>query len=536
MRVGRVRRLRSPLLRTGPAHAAGETLLGLVVVTFGLLVLEPHLPVHPQGLRGHAGLFPLAGVCSILWRALRLRPLAGSWPNQIIREGVIGGVLGLVIGGSVALCAWMAIAAPHTIVGHLAVLLVSPQRALPPGATYRLSEGYLEALAGFAVALALLVRCGIHLWLCWNRLRRVRLRWALTHAHLTVVAAGAGLLGVLLVGSHLRSSDVLLYLVYLIVGTVTALGVVLLPSALFSSVVARRTTRRIEALVAATSALRAGDYGIRVPVEGEDEIARLQADFNAMAADLDRALRDLHTERDTVATLLQARRELIASVSHELRTPVATLRGYLESTRTHLNGAPPPTLRQDMQVMEREVLRLQGLIDDLFTLARAEIDRLDLRCVPTDVGLVVQHAVETIAPLAWQAGNIQVVAQVAADVPAALVDAGRLEQVVQNLLHNAVRHTPPGGVVAVVATADATAVVLEVEDTGEGIAPADLPRIWERFYRTQDTYTRPGGGTGLGLALVKELTEAMGGSVAVQSRLGEGTCFTLRLPLRDDPT
>ncbi|HEY7833370.1 MAG TPA: ATP-binding protein, partial [Ktedonobacterales bacterium] len=122
----------------------------------------------------------------------------------------------------------------------------------------------------------------------------------------------------------------------------------------------------------------------------------------------------------------------------------------------------------------------------------------------------------------------------------ALADAGRLQQILQNLLHNAVRHTPPGGIVAVSAvTCDEYTVALRVRDTGEGIAPDDLPHIWERFYRTTAARQRDGqaepdgaesGGTGLGLALVKELAEAMGGSVAVESVPGEGSSFTVRLP------
>jgi signal transduction histidine kinase len=264
-----------------------------------------------------------------------------------------------------------------------------------------------------------------------------------------------------------------------------------------------------------------------------------------MAADLERAVAELQTERDTVAALLRERRELIASASHELRTPVATLRGYLESTLAHWNGQPPATLRHDLEVMERETIHLQRLIGDLFTLARAEVGRLELRRTPTDVGLVVRRIVETQAPLAWQGSRVQVVAVVASGLPLALVDASRLEQVLRNLLHNAVRHTPPGGIVALEASDEAgeASVVgagagavsagwvrLRVKDTGEGIAPEELPHIWERFYRAESARARGDGGSGLGLALVKELTEAMGGTVGVESTPGEGSCFTVRLP------
>jgi signal transduction histidine kinase len=249
-----------------------------------------------------------------------------------------------------------------------------------------------------------------------------------------------------------------------------------------------------------------------------------------MAANLERAMCQLQGERDTVAGLLQARRELIVSVSHELRTPMATLRGYLETTLNHWEDIPPATLQHDLQVMEDEVIRLQALVEDLFTLSRAEVGRLTLRCEATDVGMLVKRIVDARAPLAWRASRIEVAADVPGNVPPALVDASRLEQVLQNLLHNAVRHTPPGGIVAVALAAGANSIALQVKDTGEGIAPVDLPHIWERFYQASSQRTRTSSSAGLGLALVKELIEAMGGSVSVDSVVGEGSCFTIHLP------
>jgi len=167
--------------------------------------------------------------------------------------------------------------------------------------------------------------------------------------------------------------------------SIIALAAVVPPFALFSYLVIRRTTSRVKELAIATSILRRGNYAVRVPVVGEDEVAQLQTNFNAMAVNLERAMRDLQGERDRVAALLQSRRELIANVSHDLRTPVATLRSYLETTLTHWEGTPQPTLQHDLQVMENEVIRLQSLVEDLFTLARSEVGRLTLRCMPTDV-------------------------------------------------------------------------------------------------------------------------------------------------------
>ncbi|MDP9366288.1 MAG: ATP-binding protein, partial [Chloroflexota bacterium] len=128
-----------------------------------------------------------------------------------------------------------------------------------------------------------------------------------------------------------------------------------------------------------------------------------------------------------------------------------------------------------------------------------------------------------------------VLAEAPSDLPPVLADPDRLEQAVRNLVANAVRHTPPGGVVLLSAAPDQESILIQVKDTGEGIATEDLPHVWERFYRAGAARDRDGGGAGLGLALVKELTEAMGGSVAAESTPGAGSCFSLRLPAAPSP-
>jgi signal transduction histidine kinase len=315
----------------------------------------------------------------------------------------------------------------------------------------------------------------------------------------------------------------------LLVLGLTASVVLLPPAALISFLVLRRTTRRLEDLAAATEALRAGRLATRVLVSGGDEVSQLQIDFNAMAADLERTLRDLQAERDRVTGLLEARRQLVATVSHELRTPVTTVRGYLESTlrRDQVGSAE---LRADLETALREVTRLQRLIEDLFALSRAEVGRLDLRLESIDVGVIVQRLVDTAAPLAWRQRRVQVIAELPPDLPRVQADVARLEQVVSNLLSNAVRHTPPGGLVAAAVSAEADAVRVDVRDTGEGIGPDELPHVFDRFYRGASADGERHDGAGLGLALVKELAQAMGGSVAATSTPGEGSCFTARFP------
>jgi signal transduction histidine kinase len=251
-----------------------------------------------------------------------------------------------------------------------------------------------------------------------------------------------------------------------------------------------------------------------------------------MADDLEHTVADLGAERDRVTGLLEARRQLVAGVSHELRTPIATVRGYLESVLRR-DGALPADLRGDLQVADSEVTRLEGLIDDLFTLSRAEAGRLDLRLEPTDVGALVRTLMETQAPLAWRQRQVQLVVDVPSKGPIGLVDPRRVTQIVSNLLSNAVRHTPPGGLVAATVTAPDHTVRIEVRDTGEGIPAQVMPLIFKRFYQgstaggPDDDETR---GAGLGLALVKELAESMGGGVEASSQVGEGSCFAVWLP------
>ena len=518
-------------LHAHPARAIAEGLIAqTLALLWGLLIVPRQLsPADRAIFHGPViVIIFISGVASLLWAAFRMRRADRWWRGLLVN---IAGAAILAVAPTIiltlALQSLLSSATPEQL------------RSLATGQSL-VSIFFTRYVGMWMVVLSgafLFVRGGIALLVRWNRLRQRSLVWALTNAHLLVVVIGASVLCGLVVVTdvyytHSLEPQILPVLVFFGILTVIAVIVVLPPSALFSYIFARRTTRRLRALATATNTLREGDYSVRVPVQGGDEVAQLQGNFNAMAADLAAAVHDLEAERDTVAQLLTARRELVASVSHELRTPVSTLRGYLESARAHWNeeDTPPASLRHDLEIMERETRRLQTLIEDLFTLARAEVGKLDLRCVPADVGDEVRRLAETVAPLAWQSGRVEVVAEVAPDLPLALVDCNRLNQVLQNLLHNGIRHTPPGGIVAISASADAERVLLQVKDTGEGIAPEDLPHIWERFYRSDRARMQSASGSGLGLALVKELTEAMGGSVAIESTLEQGSSFTVAVP------
>ena len=514
--------------RVGILRALAETFFAGVILTMSLVLVSDYVQPNVTG----QGFLFLSPACALLC-ALRLR-----WPehrrvrHRLLREGAVAVALSVILSG-----------------GLLAIAFALGWRQSLASTNF--GAGGISLVLAASGPAFLVFRTGLWLWRFWDRLRRRRLLWALTHAHLTVVVLAVVLFAVLVTfqvvqpdystrfvpeqgGPAALLVDRLVLTIFPLFGviavvTVILLAVVLPPSAIFSYFVARRTTRRLEALAAAAKSLREGDYTARVDVLGEDEVAQLQADFNAMAKDLGRTVGELQAERDKVTSLLQSRRDLIANVSHELRTPVATIRGYLESTLAS-RDTEPPKLQHDLEVMEREVGHLQMLIEDLFTLSRAEVGELVLAREPVDVGAIVRRTVDTVAPLAWQGGRVEVVAQVPLDLPSALADERRLEQVLSNLLHNGVRHTPPGGIVAVIAAAEQDAVRIEVRDTGEGIPSEDLSYVWERFYRGESARADDSRGAGLGLALVKELTEAMEGTVKVESVLGEGSCFTVRLP------
>ena len=512
----------SPFFNTHPARAILETLVTGLALWFTLLLLKPFL----SSLILRLGICLGIGLICVIFSTLRLQLPGGSNRRQLLFEASAGSIVSFLLA-----CV------------ELPVILFLLQGVSLNPLWRGSSRPLLTVLIGLLLNVAVfsVVRAGVRLWLLWAQLRHRQLLWSLTHAHVMILVLGAGLLLIVFEALIIYNSpDVFLVVsstLGLIVLALIALLVVLPLSALFSYLVMRRTTDRIKSLATATSTLRGGDYAVRVPVAGEDEVAQLQTDFNMMAIDLERSVRELRQERDRVATLLQQRRELVANVSHELRTPVATVRGYLETTLMHWeeqsrhSSQSPPTLYHDLTMMEHEVIRLQTLVEDLFTLASAEVGKLTLRCEPTNVGALIQRIVETATPLIWRTNKIELVADMPAEPTepvVALVDAMRLEQALQNLLHNAVRHTSPGGIIAFVACAEAQAVVLQVKDTGEGIAPEDLPHIWERFYQANHSHTSVSG-AGLGLAMVKELIEEMGGTVAVESVVGEGSCFTLRL-------
>lgn len=242
-------------------------------------------------------------------------------------------------------------------------------------------------------------------------------------------------------------------------------------------------------------------------------------------------------ERAKAERAEQSRRELIVNVSHELRTPVASIRGHLEALlKSYEEGDSrtnsPEALHKYLTIVHRESVRLGALVDDLFSLARTEASELRLHIEAIDAGEVVEEVYQTLTPLARRERLITVVRSVSPGLPLVKADQQRLTQVLLNLVRNAITYTPDGGIVSItLKKATAHNLELTVADTGIGIPQEDLERVFERFYRTDASRARTSGGFGLGLAIVRDLVTAMGGSVSVASKVGEGSCFRVLLSI-----
>jgi len=290
-----------------------------------------------------------------------------------------------------------------------------------------------------------------------------------------------------------------------IVGVV---GLVLAVTVAVTAVVATRLVRPLRALTEA--AQQPPELHVRVPVTTRDETGILAEAFN-----------DLTDRRER---LEDQRKAMVSDIAHELRSPLTNIRGWLEVTRDGVVDPDPALLSS----LHEEAVVLQRIIDDLQDLAAADAGTLRLHPEPV-------RADELLAQVAAAHRVAAVTAEVAVHTKAGdstwlEADPVRMRQALGNLVSNALRHTPPGGTVTLVARRDADEVVLTVTDTGSGIAPEDLPHVFDRFWRAEKSRSRRTGGSGLGLSIVRHLIAAHGGTVVATSEPGVGTEFTLRLP------
>jgi two-component system OmpR family sensor kinase/two-component system sensor histidine kinase BaeS len=285
-------------------------------------------------------------------------------------------------------------------------------------------------------------------------------------------------------------------------------------AAAFGSWGFRRFAMPVGEMMAAVDAVASGDLSVRVRENVPGELGRLTRRFNHMIAELQRAE--------------QQRRNLTADIAHELRTPLHIIQGTLEGM---LDGVYPPDSENISATLE-ETRLLARLVNDLQTLSLAEAGQLPLHPVQLQAGDLLADVITSFAAQAEEQG-VSLHLDLPAD-PAALAlhaDPDRLDQVLSNLVSNALRHTPRGGTITLGAAAIPGGVRLLVRDTGSGIPPEDLPYIFDRFWRGDRSRTRASGaGSGLGLAIARQLVRAHGGQIQVESQPAGGTRFIIELP------
>ena len=286
-----------------------------------------------------------------------------------------------------------------------------------------------------------------------------------------------------------------------------------------SYALARSITVPIRKLSRAAEELEQGNLGKTVLVEATDEVGHLAAIFNRMS--------------ETLAPNTKLRRQLLANIAHELRTPLAVIQGHLEGM---VDGVIEPS-KEQLSSLHDEAVRLNRLITDLRDLSLAEVRQLALEQQPTDINQLIARTVTMLKPLADEK-EIEISYTLEKNLPVVTVDSDRMSQVFYNILVNAIRYSPVKGHVQVTTALteyqEKRWLKISIEDNGPGIAPEDVQYVFDHFYRGDKSRDRKSGGSGIGLAIVKQLVENHGGQVNVESILGAGSIFHVLLPVETE--
>ncbi len=278
-----------------------------------------------------------------------------------------------------------------------------------------------------------------------------------------------------------------------------------------SLLISKRITNPIHEMAAVTGRIAEGDYSRRVNSGSHDEIGSLAHSLNMMAENLQESQK--------------LRRELMANIAHELRTPLTSISGYMEGL---IDGVVPAT-EETYELVHKEAGRLSRLVNDLQRLSRAESGKEKLDIINLQAAAVLERLSRRLEPQFREKG-VELSVDVEPGAPPVLADEDKLDQVLTNLIDNALRYTDAGGRVTVEVRGQDDKVAVMVTDTGIGISAEDLPHIFERFYRADKSRSRERGGTGIGLTIAKRYVEALGGTISVSSKPGQGTSFSLLLP------
>ncbi len=297
----------------------------------------------------------------------------------------------------------------------------------------------------------------------------------------------------------------------------------------FGYFISNTISQALENLAEGAQQLSGGDFSTRVPILGQDEIAQLTAAFNEMAAKLEHAAEN---ER----ALDEARRNLVAWASHDLRTPLTSLRVMIDALSDGVVD-DPETVSRYLRQSQNEITRMSKLLDDLFELAQLDAGYQELDFEWINLSDLISDTLESFAARAT-AQTVTLEGSVDPQVDPVWAAPDKLSRILDNLLSNALRHTPEDGSVQLRASIQGNNTLVVVEDTGSGISPKDLPYIFDRFYRGEKSrarYTEEIGGVGLGLSIVKGLVQVHGGEIKVDSDLGVGTAFSFTIPRREYP-
>ncbi len=292
-------------------------------------------------------------------------------------------------------------------------------------------------------------------------------------------------------------------------------------SVFYAFLLADMAVSAVRNVVEAARRLSQGDLTARAQVETGDELEELAATFNTMVERLQAEARHAREVED-------ARRALVAAVSHDLRTPLASMRAMIEALNEGV-VTDAETVRRYLANLQAESRRLSVLINDLFELSQIHAGALRLTREPSSLSDIISDTLVSMGAQARER-NIALNGSVPRALPPVDIDPARVQRVLNNLLDNALRHTPAGGTVTIEATMEADKVRVDVVDSGEGIDERDLPLVFDQFYRGEPSRSRRDSGAGLGLSIAKAMVEAHGGRIWVQSTQGRGSRFSFTLP------
>jgi two-component system phosphate regulon sensor histidine kinase PhoR len=302
-----------------------------------------------------------------------------------------------------------------------------------------------------------------------------------------------------------------------------------LPALIIAALLARMLSRRFSGIASYAAELARGNFRARLPGADSSEFGQLASTLNETAANLQRTVEQLEREHAELEKVERVRKDFVINVSHELRTPLASIQGY---TETLLDGAiddPDHNLRF-LRIIRHNSERLARITEDLLTLSRIEQKRQKFEFDSNPVQALLTDAIDLMRPIA-EKNQIQLGLEPVPGDPVTWCDSEAVSQILSNLLDNAIKYTHAGGRITVGAVLSDEFVEVFVRDTGIGIPPEDLPRLFERFYRVDKARSRELGGTGLGLSIVKHLVAAQNGATRVESRVNEGSTFFFTLPL-----